>query len=84
MSKQNMYEYGYYVGGKRVVLGSVSDNMLEAKQREIKHANKIDPASRWFIESDECACGNPKSPESYCCTECIQDKKEALTSDSSL
>lgn len=29
---------------------------------------------------DECACGNPKSSESPCCAECIQDKKEALAS----
>jgi hypothetical protein len=30
------------------------------------------------VAADKCACGNPKSLGSLCCTECIQDKKDAL------
>lgn len=45
-----MHQYGYYIRGEKVVLGTVDNNKLNQKQKEINHANKIDPASRWFIE----------------------------------
>lgn len=44
------FEYGYYIHGKREVLGEVNKNEYAAKKREIDYANKIDPVSNWFLE----------------------------------
>ncbi len=45
-----MYQYGYYVSGQKVILGTVSEGEYSGKKKEIDWANKIDPASKWFIE----------------------------------
>ena len=46
-----MYQYGYYVAGEKVVLGTIGQSEFDGKQKEINWANKIDPDSRWFIEA---------------------------------
>ena len=48
-----MYQYGYYVAGEKVVLGTIGQSEFDGKQKEINWANKIDPGSRWFIEAAE-------------------------------
>ena len=46
-----MYQYGYYISGYKVILGTVSENEYLEKKKEIDWANKIDPESKWFIEA---------------------------------
>jgi hypothetical protein len=44
------FEFGYYLQGRKVILGTVPVNQAEGKQKEINYANKIDPESKWFIQ----------------------------------
>jgi hypothetical protein len=53
---------------------------------EILRVYGYDAAMKWATEKTPsngvCRCGNPKSTKSPCCAECIQDKKEALSTPS--
>ena len=45
-----MYQYGYYVSGQKVIIGTVSEDEYLGKKKEIDWANKINPESKLFIE----------------------------------
>jgi hypothetical protein len=45
-----MYEYGYFIAGQKIILGTIEENELETKSREINYDNKIDPISHWFVQ----------------------------------